>query len=164
MSYPDSYQTSAYAAEPVAIRRPDPLAGLLLVLAGAGIGISIFLEWFENLSGREFLQRGLLNIADFTAFGTWQVLAIVVSGAVLLLFGLLAFIPAKSRRTLGVIALLVAGGMVAAVLTFLMPMGFDFSFVEASPAEAGFYVVVGATVLGLLGALKAALTPPKRVS
>ena len=161
MSYSDSSydQTSAYAAEPVAVRRPDSLAGLLMVLAGAAIGVSLLLEWFLDLTGYDVFDQGLQNAGSFFNDGIWQPLVIVFGGAVLLLIGLIAFIPGKSRRALGLIALLVAIGIVAAAMTVLINVDFDFT-----GFKPGFYVVLGAAVLGLLGAVKAAVTPPKRVS
>lgn len=161
MSYSDSSydQTSAYAAEPVAVRRPDSLAGLLMVLAGVGIGISLLLNWFAGASGYDIFRGGLDNAGSFFSDGVWQPLVIVFGAAVLLLVGLIAFIPGKSRRALGLIALLVAAAVAAAVLTALIDAEFNFS-----RFEPGFYVVIGAAALGLLGAFKAAVTPPKRVS
>ncbi|CAN5380642.1 hypothetical protein BH24ACT9_BH24ACT9_02030 [soil metagenome] len=161
MSYSDSSydQTSAYAAEPVAVRRPDSFAGLLMVLAGVGIGISLLLEWVQDATGYDIFKSGLDNAGSFFNDGIWQPLIIVFGGAVLLLVGLIAFIPGKSRRALGLIALLVAVAIAAAALTALIDADFDFGVFEP-----GFFVVLAAAVLGLLGALKAAVTPPKRVS
>lgn len=161
MSYSDSSydQTSAYAAEPVAVRRPDSFAGLLMVLAGVGIGISLLLDWIQGAAGYDIFKLGLDNAGSFFDRGIWQPLVIVFGGAVLLLVGLIAFIPGKSRRALGLIALLVAIAIGAAVLTVLIDADFDFSLFEP-----GFFVVLAAAVLGLLGAFKAAVTPPKRVS
>lgn len=160
MSYSDSSydQPSAYAAEPVAVRRPDSLAGLLLILAGLGIGVSLLLDWFQGAEGYDVFKAGLDNADSFFSDGVWQPLVIVFGGAVLLVIGLIAFIPGRSRRALGLIALLVAAAIVAAVLTALITADFDFS-----AFEPGFIVVIAAAVLGLLGALKAAVTPPKRV-
>jgi len=155
-------QPSAYAAEPVAVRRPDSLAGLLMVLAGAGIGVSLLLDWIADAPGTtgwEILREGLDNLGSLFDSGLWQPLVIVFGGAILLLVGLLAFIPGKSRRALGLLALVVAVAIVAAVLVALSDADFDLS--RFAP---GFYVVIAAAVLGLLGALKAAVTPPKRVS
>ncbi|MBA3338486.1 MAG: hypothetical protein H0T54_01820 [Geodermatophilaceae bacterium] len=161
MSYSDSSfdQTSAYAAEPVAVRRPDSVAGLLLILAGLGIGISLLLDWFVDGKGYDIFKFGLDNAGSFFSDGVWQPLVIVFGGAVLLLIGLIAFIPGKSRRAMGLIALLIAAAIVAAVLTALITAKFDFS-----AFKPGFIVVIAAAVLALLGALKAAVTPPKRVS
>ncbi|MDQ3504653.1 MAG: hypothetical protein M3446_02995 [Actinomycetota bacterium] len=161
MSYSDSSydQSSAYAAEPVAVRRPDAFAGLLMVLAGVGIGISLLLNWAQDVTGYDVLRPALDNAGSFFSDGVWQPLVIVFGAAVLLLIGLIAFIPGKSRRALGLIALLIAAAIVAAVLTILVEVDFDFSLLEV-----GFIVVIAAAVLGLLGALKAAVTPPKRVS
>lgn len=161
MSYSDSSydQTSAYAAEPVAVRRPDTFAGLLMVLAGAAIGVSLLLKWFLDATGYDFFEVALENADSFFSEGIWQPLVVVFGGAVLLLIGLIAFIPGKSRRALGLIALLVAVGIAAAALSVLINVDFDFSGIQP-----GFYVVLAATVLGLIGALKAAVTPPKRVS
>lgn len=161
MSFSDSSydQTSAYAAEPVAVRRPDSVAGLLLVLSGVAIGISLLLDWFQGARGYDFFKFGLDNAGSFFSDGVWQPLVIVFGGAVLLLIGLIAFIPGKSRRAMGLIALLVAAVIVAAVLTALITADFDFS-----GFKAGFIVVLVAAVLAVLGSLKAAVTPPKRVS
>lgn len=160
MSYSDSShdQSSAYAADPVAVRRPDSLAGMLLVLAGVGVGISLLLEWFAGANGYDIFRAGLDNAGSFFSDGVWQPLVIVFGAAVLLLIGLISFVPGKSRRALGLIALLVAAAMVAAALTALIEADFDFGLFEV-----GFLVVLAAAVLGLLGALKAAVTPPKRV-
>jgi len=152
-------QTSAYATEAVAVRRPDPLAGMMMVLAGVGIGVSLLLEWVQDVSGYDIFVPSLGRVGSFFSDGVWQPLVIVIGAAVLLLIGLLAFIPGKSRRVLGLIALLIAVGIAAAVLTALIDVDFDLA-----AFELGFYVVIGAAVLGLLGALKAAVTPPKRVS
>lgn len=161
MSYSDSSydQTSAYAAEPVAVRRPDTLAGLLMVVAGVAIGVSLLLEWFLDRIGYDFFEFALKNADSFFSDGIWQPLVVVFGGAVLLLIGLISFIPGKSRRVLGLIALLVAVGIAAAALSVLINVDFDFTGIQP-----GFYVVLGASVLGLIGALKAAVTPPKRVS
>jgi len=161
MSYSDSSydQTSAYAAEPVAVRRPDTFAGLLMVLAGVAIGVSLLLKWFLDMTGYDFFEVALENADSFFSEGIWQPLVVVFGGAGLLLIGLIAFIPGKSRRALGLIALLVAVGIAAAALSVLINVDFDFSGIQP-----GFYVVLAAAVLGLIGALKAAVTPPKRVS
>ncbi len=161
MSYSDSSydQTSAYAAEPVAVRRPDPLAGILLVLAGVAIGVSLLLDWFEGFNGYDIFRAALDDAANFFSDGTWQPLVIVFGGAVLLLIGLFAFIPGKSRRAMGLIALLISAGIVAAGLSALITADWDLS-----AFDTGFLVVLGAAVAALLGSLKAAVTPPKRVS
>lgn len=161
MSYSDSPydQTTAYAAEPVAVRRPDSLAGMLMVVAGVGVGVSLLLDWAAGAAGYDIFRAALDNIGSFLSEGVWQPLVIVFGAAVLLLLGLFAFIPGKSRRALGLVALLVALAMVAACLTVLIDVNFDFA-----GFEPGFYVVLGAVLLGLLGALKAAVTGPKRVS
>jgi small basic protein len=133
-----------------------------MVLAGAGVGVSLLLDWLadaDGLTGYEILRQGLDNFGSIFSTGLWQPVVIVVGAAILLLIGLTAFVPGKSRRLLGLIALLVALAMVAAVLVALSDSDFDLSVFAA-----GFYVVIGATALGLLGALKAAVTPPKRVS
>lgn len=152
-------QPSAYAAEPVAVRRPDSVAGLLMVLAGVGIGVSLLLNWFTDVTGYDLFDSALQNAGSFFSDGVWQLLVIVVGAAVLLLIGLISFIPGKSRRAMGLLALIFAVAIAAAVLTALISADFDFS-----AFKAGFIVVIAAAVLGLLGALKAAVTPPKRVS
>lgn len=161
MSESDSsyFQTSAYAAEPVALRRPDSFAGMLMVVCGVAIGVSLLLDWSGGTAGYDVFRAAFDQAGDFFNDGIWQALVIVFGAAVLLLLGLFAFIPSRSRRALGLIAFLVAAAMTAAVLTALIDVDFDLN-----AFEVGFWVVIGATALGLLGALKAVLTPPKRVS
>ena len=152
-----------YSTRPVRVRRPDGLAGLLLILAGIAAGVSLLLRWLpgSELTGWDLVRRGF---DDFTAGGTaelladgfWQPMAVVLGGAVLFLLGLLMALPARSHRFLGLLALLVALVAAAGVLVPLAAVGWD-----PDTIDTGFWFAVAVPVLGLLGALKALLTGPR---
>jgi hypothetical protein len=79
-----------------------------------------------------------------------------VCGGLLLLLGLLLLVPARAHRTVGVLALLVAVAAAAAVLVVLADGGW-----RLDRFGAGTRCAVAVAALGLLGALKAMLTPPR---
>jgi hypothetical protein len=156
------YTTPQYSTQPVAVRRPDALAGLLLLLAGLAAAISLPLQWVNgrddtgwSLLGDSFdvLGEGLGDLFDS---GFWQPMAIILGGGVLFVLGLLVLLPARTHRFLGVLALVVSALVVAAVLVPLADRGFDFS-----EFDLGFWFAIAVAVLGLLGSLKALLTGPK---
>jgi hypothetical protein len=64
-------------------------------------------------------------------------------------------VPARAHRLLGVLALLVALATAAAVLVLLASSGW-----RVDRFSAGTWFAAAVPVLGLLGALKAMLTPP----
>ena len=152
-----------YSPRPVAVRRPDVLGGLLLLLAGVAAAVSLLLRWLADAdaSGRELVERGLTELragaGTLVDTGFWQPLTVVLGGGVLLVLGLLLFLPAKRHRFLGLLALLVAAAVTAAVLVPLVQAGFD-----PGRFRAGFWCAVAVAVLGLLGALKAVLSGPRR--
>jgi hypothetical protein len=151
-----------YSTRPVAVRRPDVLAGLLLLLAGLAAGVSLLLRWLDvdESSGLDLVRRGIDDAAvrflEPFDTGMWQPLAVVGGGAVLLVLGLLMFLPARRHRFLGLLALVVAGIVTAAVLIPIWREGWDLS-----PFDLGFWFAIAVAVLGLLGALKALLTGRK---
>jgi hypothetical protein len=154
-----------WSSRPVSVRRPDALAGLLLVLAGVAAGVSLLLHWVRGAgeNGLALLRSALRTAGDdrsaFFSDGWWEPTVIVLGGGLLFLLGLLLFLPARTHRFLGVLALLVALGVTAAVL---VPMAQD-SW-STSPYDLGWWVAAAVAGLGLLGALKAALTGPRRGS
>jgi hypothetical protein len=151
--------TPDYSPRPVAVRRPDVLAGLLLLLAAAAAAISLLLPWLTDRDddGLDLVRRGIDDARE--GFGTvvdsgfWQPLTVVGGGAVLLLLGLLLLLPAKRHRFLGLLALLVSGAVAAAVLVPLFQADWDLG-----AFDIGFWFACAVAVLGLLGALKALLT------
>ncbi|MPR00261.1 hypothetical protein GB931_20540 [Modestobacter sp. I12A-02628] len=150
-----------YRSNPVAFRRPDVLAGLLLLLAGVAAGVSLVLDWLpDGRTGTDLVRTGVdqvrTSFSDVVDSGFWQPLLVVLGGGALALLGLLMFLPARRHRLLGLLALLVAGGVVAAVLVPLVQERF-----RMDTFDLGFYVAIAVAVLGLLGALKALLTGPK---
>ena len=152
-----------YTNRPVPVRRPDVLGGLLLVLAGVSAAVSLALPWVHtsDQNGLSILRRSLRTLTDdrsaFISDGWWQPAAIVLGGALLLVLGLLLFLPARTHRTLGVLALLVALGVSAAVLVPMAQDGW-----RTGLYDLGWWFAAGVAALGLLGALKALFTGPRR--
>jgi|1186.fasta_scaffold23110_2 hypothetical protein len=151
---PDS-TAPEYATGPVAFRRPDVVAALLLVLAGVAAGISLLLPWLSSRddSGMELVRRGFSEFGHLGDTGFWQPLAVVLGGGALLLLGLLMFIPARTHRALGAIALLVTALAAAGVLVPIAQNSWGLG-----GFAAGFWFAIAVPVLGLLGSLKALLT------
>jgi hypothetical protein len=159
----ENYYTSPqYSTAPVAIRRGDAFAALLLILAGIAAGVSLLLQWLRgsDVKGWDILKDGFTALGDdvgsFFSDGFWEPLAIVLGGGVLFVIGLLLLIPAKAHRTLGLLALLVSCGVIAGVLVPLADGGWNLG-----DWRVGFYFAMAVAVLGLLGSLKALLTGPK---
>jgi hypothetical protein len=165
-AYPVAGATPAtepdYSPRPVAVRRPDVLAGLLLLLAAAAAGVSLLLRWLsgDDDTGLDLVRRGFddlgAGLGELVDTGFWQPLAVVLGGAALGVLGLLCLLPAKRHRVLGLLALLVTAAVAAAVLVPLFQAGWDLG-----TFELGFWFAIGVAVLGLLGALKALLTGRK---
>jgi hypothetical protein len=147
-----------YATGPVAFRRPDVAAALLLVLAGVAAGISLLVRWLASRddSGLELVRRGFSEFGHLGDTGFWQPLAVVLGGGALLLLGLLMFIPARTHRGLGAVALLVTALAAAGVLVPIAQNGWGLG-----GFGPGFWFALAVPVLGLLGSLKALLTPAR---
>jgi hypothetical protein len=147
------------------LRRPDRIAGAALVLAGLAAALSLALPWVrgEHEAGLSLVRRGLdvvdSGVGDFLRSGLWQPVAVVLGGGVLLLLGLLLFLPAHTHRLLGVLALAAALTATAAVLTLLAGADWD-----TGRFDLGTWVAVGVAGLGVLGALKAMLSLPRTIS
>jgi hypothetical protein len=154
--------TPDYSPRPVAVRRADILAGLLLLLAGAAAAVSLLLPWLAGSddTGMDLVRRGFddlgTGVGELVDTGFWQPPAVVLGGGVLLLLGLLAFVPARRHRFLGLLALLVTAAVAAAVLVPLFQAGWD-----VGAFALGFWFACAVAVLGLLGGLKALLTGRK---
>jgi hypothetical protein len=148
-----------YSDRPVVFRGPDSLGGLLLLLAGIAAGVSLLLDWLkgEAISGWGLVRNGFDDLGGAFSSGLWQPLAIVLGGGVLFVLGLLMWLPARSHRFLGVLALLVSLCVTAGVLVPLAKAHWDLGFFGP-----GFWCGIAVAGLGLLGSLKAALTGPKR--
>lgn len=149
----------------MSVRRPDALAGLLLVLAGVAAGVSLLLHWVRGSgdTGLALLKSALRTAGDdrsaFFSDGWWEPTVILLGGGLLLVLGLLLLLPARTHRFLGVLALLVALGVTAAVLAPMAQDGWS-----TSGYDLGWWAACAVAGLGLLGALKAVLTGPKRGS
>ncbi|MEI4272378.1 hypothetical protein TEK04_11660 [Klenkia sp. LSe6-5] len=151
----------AWSTKPVAVRRADAVGALCLLLAGVSAALSLVLPWTPDGATGYGLAEDVVRSArtdwtDLVATGLWQPGAVLVGGAVLFVLGLLLLVRARAHRVVGVLALLVAGVVVAAVLVPAVardwrPQDFDL----------GFAFAVAVAVLGLLGAVKAVLTGPQ---
>jgi len=147
-----------YSGRPVALRRPDVLAGLVLILAGIAAGVSLLLHWIARSeeTGWTLLREGLQDFGGLFRTGLWQPLAIVLGGALLFVVGLLVLVPARAHRTLGLLALLLTAAVGAGVLVPLEAAGW-----RLGGFDIGFFCGIAVAVLGLIGALKALLTAPR---
>lgn len=156
------YTAPTYSTTPIALRRPDAFAALMLVLAGVAAGVSLLLRWVsgEDPNGLDLVRRGFEIIGDSVgevfSSGFWQPLTIVLGGGLLFILGLFMFLPAKTHQFLGMIALLISLAATAAVLVPLARANWDFG-----EFDLGFWFAIAVPVLGLLGSLKALLTGPK---
>lgn len=151
-----------YSALPVAVRRPDAVAALLVTLAGAAAAVSLLLRWVHGsqVTGwtlvRDGIRTGGSGVGRVFQTGYWEPLAVVFGGAALFVVGLLLFLPARSHRFLGVLAWLSALVVTAGVLT---PMAQDRWRPERY--DLGMWFAAAVAGLGLLGSLKALLTGPR---
>jgi hypothetical protein len=152
------YTAPDYSAKPVAFRGPESLGGLLLILAGIAAAISLLLDWLDGQddSGWSLVREGFDDLGGIFDTGLWQPLAIVLGGGVLFLLGILMWLPMRSHRALGFLALLVSGVVIAGLLVPLIDEDWDLGIFGP-----GFWCGIAVGVLGLLGSLKALLTGPK---
>jgi hypothetical protein len=98
------------------------------------------------------LGDGLGELADSSL---WPPLVLVLAGGLFVVLGILLLVPARSHRLLGVLALGIALGAGAAAVVLLSDLGW-----QVEHTSIGLWCAVAVPVLGLLGALKAMLTPP----
>ncbi|CCG05037.1 hypothetical protein [Blastococcus saxobsidens] len=147
-----------YSDRPVAFRGPESLGGLLLILAGIAAALSLLLDWLRNRedTGWTLVRDAVRDLDGVFDDGGWQPLAIVFGGGVLLVLGVLLWLPARTHRFLGFVALLVSGVVTAAVIVPLAEADWE---VEAF--GPGLWCAIAVAVLGLLGSLKALLTGPR---
>ncbi len=145
----------AYSAEPVARRGPESLGGLLLILAGIAAAVSLVLDWLADGddTGWDLVRAGFEKLDEIVGNGLWQPLAVVLGGGVLLLLGIMMWLPARSHRFLGLLGLVVSGVIVWAVLVPLQDADWELDFFGP-----GFWCAIAVAVLGVLGSLKALLT------
>jgi hypothetical protein len=152
------HTTPPYSDRPVAFRGPESLGGLLLILAGIAAAISLPLSWLaeEDISGLDLIRAGFDVPQDIYDEGLWQPMAVIFGGGLLLILGILMWLPARTHRTLGVLGLVVS---VAAAVGILVPLADDGW--DLSTYDLGFWFAMAVPVLGLLGSLKAVLTGPR---
>jgi len=144
-----------YSDRPVVLRGPESLGGLLLILAGIVAAVSLVLHWLDgnDISGWGLLRKAFDDLAGaFTDGGLWQPLVIVLGGGLLFLLGLALWLPARSHRLVGAVALVVSLAITAAVLVPLADAKWNLGFFGP-----GFWCAIAVAVLGLAGSLKAVL-------
>lgn len=147
--------------ELVVVRRADLIGGSGLVLAGVAANVSLALSWSpgSGLDGLSLVERGVrelgAGVPASVSQSTWQPLVVVLSGGVLVLLGLLLLVPARAHRLVGVLALLAS--LAAAAAVAVLVVGIEWRPDRFGP---GLWCAVAVPVLGLLGSLKAMLTPP----
>jgi hypothetical protein len=148
-----------YSDRPVAVRGPESLGGLLLILAGIAAAVSLVLDWIDgrDVSGWTLVRAGFEDLGGIFDDGLWQPLAIVLGGGVLFVLGILMWLPMRSHRFFGLLGLLVTAVVIAGVLVPLQDADWDLG-----AFAIGFWFGIAVAVLGLLGSLKAILTRPRR--
>ncbi len=162
------------ADQGVAAPRPDVVAGLVTMLAGAFAVGQLFLSWTSVVSGvglqdanggvtgwERFLAArsgASLSTGDFIT--AYSVVGTALAGAALVLLGLAMFLPID-HRPLGAVALLLSMGATASALWWLVRGHQTFNqsaaglFVHAGP---GWYLFLIAGPIGLIGSIKALST------
>ncbi|MGY1804102.1 hypothetical protein ACI78T_12575 [Blastococcus sp. SYSU D00922] len=144
------------------VRRSEPVGAAALVLAGVAANVSLLLAWSpgEGPTGLTLVRRGGealdAGLAESAHRGVWEPLAVVLCGGLLVLLGFALLVPARAHRMLGVLALAVALAATAAVVLLVSAAGW-----RPDRFGPGLWCAVAVPVLGLLGALKAMLTPPR---
>jgi hypothetical protein len=150
-----------YRNTPVVVRRADTVAGLLLLLSGIAAGVSLLVVWVHGGgTGLDLVRNGVHDLADpqrLVDRNSWEPLAVVFGGAALFVIGLLMYVPGKTHRFLGVLALLVSLAVAAGVLVPLADLDWD-----VQRWAVGCWIAVAVGGLGFLGALKALMTHPRR--
>lgn len=155
---PPGATTPAYSAEPVAYRGPESLGGLLLILAGIVAAVSLVLDWVADVEGTglDLVRDGFEDLDAIVDNGLWEPMAVVLGGGVLLVLGILMWLPARSHRFLGLLGLLVSAVIVWAVVVPLEDAGWELDYFGP-----GFWCAIAVAALGVLGSLKALLTGKK---
>jgi hypothetical protein len=144
-------------------RRADSIAGVTLMLAGVASAASLWFPWMrgDDTTGLVLLRRSAAVAGAGVAAlgrggGQWEPPAIVLGGALLLPLGVLLFIPSRTHRLMGLLALCAAMAVTAGVLSRFAQAQWDGAVVGR-----GMWCAVAAAALGILGALKAMLRIPR---
>jgi hypothetical protein len=147
-----------YYAAPMAVKRQDPAAALLLLVAGLFAGTSLLLPWIadDDVTGLTLVKDGFAALGDgvgeVLGTGYIQPLTIVLGGGVLFLLGLALLAPARSHRAVGLVSLVIAVLVTTAVLVPLAVAGWDLG-----EFGIGFWFAIAVAALGLIGGAKALL-------
>jgi hypothetical protein len=146
---------------PGVVKRVDRFGGGALVLAGVAANVSLLLSWSpgEGPTGLSLVQQSVemlrSGVGEAVRNGVWQPFAVVLSGGLLVLLGLLLLVPARAHRLVGLLALIISLAAAAAVILLLADAGWTVDRVGP-----GLWCAVAVPVLGVLGSLKAMLAAP----
>jgi hypothetical protein len=146
----------------VTLPRADPVAGIALVLAGIAAVASLWWPWRRDQGelGWSLARRGLVvagsGVVELGRSGLWQPLVILFGGGLLLLLGIVLFLPERTHRIAGVLALVLAGAAATGVVYRVADAGWN-----SARFGPGMWLAIAVPSLGLLGALKAMLTTPR---
>jgi hypothetical protein len=157
----ESLDQTALPVDLIVVRHPDRVGCALLVLAGVAANVSLSLAWLqgEGTHGLSLVSQGLdllgAGVDILVRSDFWPPLVVVFGGGLLVLLGVVLLVPAHMHRLVGVLALLVSLTTAAAVIVLLADAGW-----RADRFSLGAWFAVAVPILGLLGALKAMLTPP----
>lgn len=143
--------------------RADPIAGVALMLAGGLAAASLWFPWVrgDDTTGLSLLRRSVaVAEADVEALvgssGQWEPMAIVLGGALLLPLGVFLFMPSRTHRIMGLLALCAAIAVTAGVLSRLGQGQWN-----GAGFDRGMWCAIAAAALGIMGALKAMLRIPR---
>lgn len=146
---------------PLTVTRADPLAAVLLVLAGLAALLSWVLELFPVGSGG-VADSGATVFSLATAHGPISsditalcLVSVAVGGGALVLLGLAALLPIN-HRPFGVGALLVSLAVTGAAIWLLAKATDVLGSADLlSGSHPAWYLIATAAVLGLVGAVRA---------
>jgi hypothetical protein len=154
-------EEAAYPVGLVVVRHPDRVGCALLILGGVAANVSLSLAWLpgEGTTGLNLVSQGIdllgAGVDVLVRSDFWPPVVVVAGGGLLVLLGLLLLVPAHAHRVVGVLALVASLATAAAVIVLLADAGW-----RADRFSLGAWFAVAVPVLGLLGALKAMMTPP----
>jgi hypothetical protein len=157
----DALDEAAYPVGLVVVRHPDRVGCALLVVAGVAANVSLSLAWLpaDGTTGLNLVSQGLdllsAGVDVLVRSDFWPPVVVVAGGGLLVLLGLLLLVPAHAHRVVGVLALVISLATAAAVIVLLADADW-----RADRFSLGAWFAVAVPVLGLLGALKAMMTPP----
>lgn len=147
--------------------RADPVAALLLVVAGIFGAVQLMVPWIGigsgldgSYTGWDLFKVGRDQSLDFSGrVATYALPAVAIAGGALVLLGLAMFAPIN-HRPLGAVALAFSIGAVVGAAWWVMETGTARGGVGQiiDIAQPGWYLFLAAGPIGLIGSVKALAT------